>query len=743
MAERHRRRFALAAALVLLAVPLAAPAAPADDRGEALREAARAGDVAGIDALLAAGVPVDAPARYGQTPLYYAAEEGHLEAARRLVEAGADVDVRDGFFGASPLALALWGEHFELARYLLAQGAEDAAQALLAAVQRDDLELARAALATGLIEPLDLAAARRAVEEASEPLRELLTAATVKPRERPSYRPSGERLAAYAGRYRTRDGDEATVAVRGGGLVLTLPGHGEIAVAPVEEDRFDGAGGGLSIVFGGRAGLVEWALVNRGGELLQLGAVTADEPAPLRTATASPGGADGAAAGPPRPWPQFRGPRASGVGDGQGAPASWDLATGEGVRWKTAIPGIGLSSPIVWAGRIFVTTAVSGKGDATFRTGLYGDGTSVDDLSEHSFRLYALDAATGEVVWQREVHRGAPTVRRHLKSSLANSTPATDGERVVVLFGAVGVLAAYDFAGEGLWRRDVGVLDANDPQSGSAEWGHASSPILYGDLVLIQGDRRKDSFLAAYRLTDGEEAWRVPRPEPSTWATPNVLPAPSGDELIVNGQTIRAYDPKSGRELWTLAPNSEIVVATPVIGDGLAYVTAGYPPVRPVYAVRPGHRGDLTLPDGEDASPAIAWRHDRGGTYIPTPILYRGIFYTCNNNGILTAYRAATGEQLSRTRLSAAGASFSASPVAADGRLLVAGESGEVYVLAAGPEPELLGIQPMNEPVMATPAIAGGLLVVRTLGHVYGLGKAAAAESAPGETTEPVSTPPS
>lgn len=726
MAAPHRR--ALAAAFVLVAAWLAARAASADDPGEALREAARAGDLARIEALLAAGAPVDAPARYGQTPLYFAAESGHLDAARRLVEAGAEVNARDRFFGASPLALAMWGDHFELARYLLAHGAEDAALVLAAAVEREDVELARAALATGLVELLDLAAARRQAEGSAPELRELLAAATATARERPPYRPPPERLAAYAGRYRTRDGGEATIAVRGAGLLLTLPDpsaeteQDEVAVAPVAEDRFDSADGGTSIVFGGRAGLVEWAQLNRGGELLQLGLVTS-EPTPLRAAAAPAGEAEGAVSGPPRPWPQFRGPGASGVGDGQGAPAAWDAATGEGVRWKTPIPGIGLASPIVWGDRVFVATAVSATGDATFRTGLYGDGTSVDDLSEHSFRLYALDAATGRVVWEREVHRGAPTVRRHLKSSLANATPATDGERVVVLFGAVGVLAAYDFAGEPVWRRDVGVLDANDPQSGSAEWGHASSPILYGDLVLIQGDRRKDSFLAAYRLATGEEVWRVPRPEPSTWATPNVLPGPSGDELIVNGQTIRAYDPRSGRELWTLAPNSEIVVATPVVGDGLAFVTAGYPPVRPVYAVRPGHRGDLTLPAGERASAAVAWSHGRGGTYIPTPILYRGILYTCNNNGVLTAYRASTGEQLSHTRLSAAGASFAASPVAADGRLYIAGETGEVYVLAAGPEPELLGIYPMGEPVMATPAIAGGLLVVRTLGHVYGLGE--------------------
>jgi outer membrane protein assembly factor BamB len=418
------------------------------------------------------------------------------------------------------------------------------------------------------------------------------------------------------------------------------------------------------------------------------------------------------------------------VGDGQGPPASWNVATGDGVRFKTPIPGIGLASPIVWEDRIYVTTAISSKGDATFKTGLYGDTTSVEDRSEQSFRLYALDAKSGKIVWEREVHKGAPGALRHLKSSLANSTPVTDGKSVVVLFGAVGKLAAYDLAGKQLWLRDVGILDSNDPQSGTDEWGHASSPILAGDRVIVQADRRKDSFLAAYRLSDGTEVWRVARTEPSTWATPTLVAGPAGDELVVNGPTIRGYDPRTGAELWRLGPNSEVVVSTPQAGDGLIFVTAGYPPLRPVYAIRPGQRGDLTLPKGERSSPAVAWSHNRGGTYIPSPILYRGFFHTCNNNGILTTYKAETGELLSTLRLNNAGISVSASPVAADGRLYFFSEDGQAYVLASGPEPVLLGSYPMGETVMSTPAISGGLMVVRTLNHIVGLETAAAKPAA-------------
>jgi len=718
MTQTSLRRLGIALLFFIALSPLAARAA--DDPGEALRAAAGAGDEARVRALLETGVAVDAGARYGQTPLFFAAQKGHLGIARLLIERGANVNAREQFFGQSILDVALQSDNLELVRLLLDKGAEGADVMLFTAIERDNLELARMALATGQLEPLDLAAARRESVGSSQALRDLLAAATATPRQHPPHHPTAERLQLSAGHYQSPNGAAAvTVAVRGEGLELQFPGKpAAIAVAPVAADRFDSPDGRLSAQFGGRGGTIEWLRVNQDGEI-SFFAQSTDEPAPLRSASETAAAAP-VQTGAARPWPQFRGPGASGVGDGQGAPASWNVATGEGVRFKTPIPGIGLASPIVWGDRIYVTTAVSSKGDTTFRTGLYGDTTSVEDRSEHSFRLYALDTK-GKVIWEREVHRGVPGTLRHTKSSLANSTPVTDGERVVVLFGAVGKLAAYDRAGALLWQRDIGILDSNDPQSGLDEWGHASSPILVGDRVIVQADRKKDSFLAAYRLSDGTELWRVARSEPSTWATPTLVAAPTGDELVVNGPTIRAYDPRSGAELWRLGPNSEVVVATPQAGDGLIFVTAGYPPVRPVYAIRPGQRGDLTLPKGERSSPAIAWSQNRGGTYIPSPILYRGFFHTCNNNGVLTTYRAATGELLSTLRLDNAGISVSASPVAADGRLYMFSETGQAYVLASGPEPVLLGSYPMGETVMSTPAISGGLMVVRTLGHVVGL----------------------
>jgi outer membrane protein assembly factor BamB len=244
--------------------------------------------------------------------------------------------------------------------------------------------------------------------------------------------------------------------------------------------------------------------------------------------------------------------------------------------------------------------------------------------------------------------------------------------------------------------------------------------------VIVQADHKGHSFLAAYRLADGAELWRTPREEASTWSSPNVLPAASGDEIVTNGRTIRGYEARTGKLLWTLAPNSQNVVASPVVGGGVAFVTGGYPPVRPIYAIRSGQRGDLSLPAGQTSSPAVAWSHSRGGSYIPTPLLYAGHLYALSNNGVLGCYRAETGEPVYQARIGTGTSAFSASPVAADGRLFVVSENGEVYVLRAGPEQAQLARNDVGEIVMATPAISGGLLVIRTLAHVVGLAEAAA-----------------
>lgn len=429
-----------------------------------------------------------------------------------------------------------------------------------------------------------------------------------------------------------------------------------------------------------------------------------------------------AAQGPDaRPWPGFRGPAASGVADGQSAPLEWDVDSGTSVLWETAIPGASNSSPIVWGDRLFLTTAISGSGTETLRAGISGDIRSLDDASEHVWRLYAIDTASGEVLWDREVYRGVPGVMRHPKGSQASSTPVTDGERVVVLFGTIGLLAAYDFDGDLIWQDDIGVIDSaayNDP---TAHWGHSSSPIIYEDTVIVQADGQEDPFIAAYGLEDGRQIWKTDRGEDlSSWGTPAIASGTAGDELIANGTVIRGYDPRTGEERWSLGPNSYITIPTPVVGPDLVYVTGGYQPIRPIYAVRPGARGDISLAAGEGANGAVRWSTDRDGPYIPTPLLYGDLLYVLRINGVLAAYAAGTGEEVYRVRVGTG--TFTASPVASDGRIYVANEDGQVFVVAAGEEYRELAVNEMGSMIMATPAISGGRMYIRTLNSIFAVG---------------------
>ncbi|HUG52024.1 MAG TPA: PQQ-binding-like beta-propeller repeat protein [Vicinamibacteria bacterium] len=431
-------------------------------------------------------------------------------------------------------------------------------------------------------------------------------------------------------------------------------------------------------------------------------------------------------------WPSFRGPRASGVADGHPLPVSWDVSSGRGVRWKTAIPGLALSSPIVWGDTVFVTTAVGSDPSATFRHGLYGDVEPSTDVSRHSWRVLAIDKKSGRVKWEKVAHEGVPKTKRHPKSSQASCTPVTDGRVVVAYFGSEG-LHAYDLAGKPLWSRDLGVVDAGWFYDPDYAWGAASSPVIYKDLVIVQVDRQEDSFVAAYRLQDGQPVWRTSRDEIPSWGTPTVYEGPPRDELVTHGtRFIRAYDPLTGKELWRLGPNSEVTTPTPIVAHGLVIITNGYRGIQPIYAVKPGGSGDITLQGEATSGPFIAWSSKRGGPYTPTPVVYGDHLYTLGNSGILAAYHARTGERLYQERVAGKGGAFSASPVAGDGKLYLAGEDGDVFVLSAGPKPELLATNPMGEVLMATPALSEGLLLVRGLKHLFAIeGAPAAAPAAP------------
>jgi outer membrane protein assembly factor BamB len=424
-------------------------------------------------------------------------------------------------------------------------------------------------------------------------------------------------------------------------------------------------------------------------------------------------------------WPQFRGPGATGVAEGLAKPVKWDASKSENVRWKTPIPGLSHASPVVWGNKVFVVTAVSSGKDET-RFGLFGDTTPVKDDPQHTWKIYALDKATGKILWERVAYEGIPKVKRHPKSSHAASTPVTDGKYLIVNFGSEG-LYAYDLDGKLKWKKDLGVLDAGWFYDVDYQWEYGSSPIIYKNMVIVQADIQKNSFIAAYDIKTGKELWKTAREELPSWGSPTVYEGKTRAELITVGpKRIRAYDPATGKELWFLGPMSEITTPTPFVAHDLIFITSGYAPIQPIYAIRPGGNGDLTLKDGKDSSDFIAWSKQRGGPYMPTPIVYGDLLYTCNNQGVLTAYNATTGERVYQARLGGTGGAFTASPVASDGKIYLSSEDGDVFVVKAGPKYELLSKNPVGEVMMATPAISDGLVIVRTVSNIYAFGEAPA-----------------
>jgi outer membrane protein assembly factor BamB len=392
------------------------------------------------------------------------------------------------------------------------------------------------------------------------------------------------------------------------------------------------------------------------------------------------------------------------------------------VLWARELPGLAHSSPVLWGDAVYVTTAVSEAGTAELEVGLYGDIGAAEDDGVQRWVVYRIDRRTGEVVWERVAREGVPRQQRHTKSTHANSTPATDGEHVVAFFGSEG-LYCYDAAGELLWKKDLGVLRASFFRVPEAEWGFASSPVIEGGVVYLQVDVIDGGFVAAFALDDGRELWRTPRQDVPTWSTPAVHELEGRRLVVVNGwKHIGAYDAATGAEVWRLAGGGDIPVPTPVMADGLVFVTNAHGDQSPIYAIRPGARGDISLASGASSNEHVAWSIQRGGAYMQTPLVLDGILYNCRDNGALTAYRSRTGEVLYQERLGGGGTGFTASPVAAGGRLYFTSEDGDVHVVKAGESFELLAVNPLGEVAMATPAIAEGVLYFRTRSRLLAVG---------------------
>jgi outer membrane protein assembly factor BamB len=414
-------------------------------------------------------------------------------------------------------------------------------------------------------------------------------------------------------------------------------------------------------------------------------------------------------------WPQFRGPGARGISPSTNLPDQWSSTNN--VAWKAEIPGRGWSSPIVWGDRVFVTTAVNSGTSEPPKKGLYLGGERPNaPRPEHEWKVLCLDLSTGKVRWEHVVHRGEPPGPIHIKNSYASETPVTDGEQVYALVGNVGAFC-LDYTGKEVWSKPL------DPHKMRAGWGTAASPVLHGDWLYVVSDNDEHSYLLALDKRTGKEIWRIDRDEGSNWSTPYVWENTQRTEIVTAGTgKVRAYD-LDGKLLWWFKGMSSITIATPYADQGLLYVTSGFivDKTRPIYALRPGGSGDVSLQPGQTNNSAIAWCQPQAAPYNPSTLLYDGRLYVLYDFGLMSAFNARTGELLYDRQKLPQGLHFTASPWAANGRIYCLNEDGLAFVIRAGDRFELLHTNRLapDDMCLATPAMAGDRLLIRSSGRLY------------------------
>ena len=420
-------------------------------------------------------------------------------------------------------------------------------------------------------------------------------------------------------------------------------------------------------------------------------------------------------------WPQFRGPQACGVDGSKPLSTTWNVETGQHIRWQTPLPGLAHASPIISGDRIYVTTAV-GPGDAELKVGLYGDIEPVKETGRHEWRLLALERSTGKVLWNVLGHETTPRVKRHPKSTHCSSTPATEGRHIVAIFGSEG-LFCFDTDGKLLWKKDLGPMDSGFFAVPSAQWGFASSPIIRDGKVIVLCDVQTNSFLATFDIRSGKELWRTPRRDVPTWGSPTIVATAGRTQIVVNGwHHTGGYDFATGKELWRLDGGGDIPVPTPIFANGLIYLTSTHGKLRPMWAIRPEASGDITPPDPAATNAAIVWVHPRQGNYMQTPIAISNRVYDCVDQGVLTCFDARTGMIFYSERLSSIAQGYTASPVSDGRHLYFAGETGKVLVVPVADQFSAAATNDLGETCMATPAIADGTLFFRTRTRLIAVG---------------------
>ena len=424
-------------------------------------------------------------------------------------------------------------------------------------------------------------------------------------------------------------------------------------------------------------------------------------------------------------WPQFRGLHAGVADDDPALPERWSQT--ENVIWRIDIPGRAWSSPVVWGDHVLVTTVVSASGseEPLKPTGAYigrslGGSMTGGDVSTaaspHRWLLYDVDFGSGRIRWERELSTSVPP-SKHQKNSYASETPVTDGERVYVYSGYAG-LFAFDINGRPLWSKPMA------PAPTRSGWGSAGSPVLHNDRLYVVNDNDERSFIAAFDKFTGREIWRVNRDEGSNWSTPFVWEHDRRTEIVTTGtRGVRSYG-LDGTLLWQLSGMSSIHIPTPFARHGLLYVNSGYvgDSSKPVYAIRQGASGDISLKNGATSNDYIAWSHPTLGSYNPSSIVYGDYHYMLLDRGIMLLHDAKTGREIYPHQRITSGTLFTASPWAYNGKIFALSEEGDTFVIQAGPEFKVLGKNSLDEMTLATPAIANGSLIVRTASKLYRIG---------------------
>lgn len=688
---------------------------------ERLLNASKSGDVEAVRLLVKKGVDVNSTNEYGLTPLYYAADRGWQDVVDLLIESGAKVEIPDEpFYRLNPMIMAARKNHAGVVRSLLNAGAtcevwtatwptslghtevvkvlvelrpktydqKALGQLLAIASQNENDELQQFLLERGAVLPK--------IDQTSIPEFNTLSAAE---------------LQKLDGVYRNpTDMTETRLWVRDGKVYFGP--ELDLAIPLQQTDNFAFTLGESSDLrlelpqpLGSRIDVIE-----QGNST----SFVRDE----AQKKLSPNTLNGKAIGF---WPRFRGVDGAGNADGLNLPIQFDVPSNEGLLWKTLVPGVGHSSPVVWGDKIILTTAVALDEEPTYQLRTNSGFDTHEEEIEYRWLVICLDLATGDKLWETELCRGKPVSKRHIMSSNANSTPAIDEASIVVNLAGEGVYClSHD--GEIRWKRNLGRLASGWFMDSGYEWGFASSPVIHEEKVILQCDVFEGAFLTALRLQDGSDIWRVEREELSSWGTPLVVKSQHGFQVVANGtRAICGYKIETGEELWRVNENSEITVASPVLNEHQVLVTGGYKPIDPIFSIDPDARGDITQSIRDNSEVAeTGWFRERGGAYLVTPLVYRGLMYFLQTNGVITCLDSKDGSEIYKKRLaSGRSGDIVASPIAADGNIYIAGSNGDVFVLAAGASFERPTVCPIGEPIMASPAAARSRLIIRGQNHVF------------------------